>query len=346
MASLAYVLEPDHPMADPSTPFVVWDTALSGAADSVSLAFAGFGIDRGPHTVAMALPANVGPQWQDVYFPKLCFSASTVDVGLVSNTVYVTLNYWNASDSPTTITDLTAIGADGVVVTGLTLPRTLRATEEGQIVIAVSSIGLPVIDALFTFNTDKGSASAEITGLRGVILPFEPDWSQAFKVSRFRKTVRLSALSTAEERRAMEACALLRLSFTVLTMSAVETEQLKRLGLQVGSNMVAVPLWPEGLRSTDALPASATILPTDPTSLYDIAAGDMVMIWEDSQHWVLKTVASVQPMAVCVTQALGSSFDSGAWVVPMRTGKLTSRPSFTQITDEVANVQIDFEEQV
>lgn len=342
----AYALENTIPVFTPQSPFAVWNAAKVGAADAVTMALTGFNLGRIARTIPAPSPAYKGPQWQDVYYPQLVFSPSSIDVGLVSSTVYVTINFWNASDSPLTISSITAGGADGVSVSGLSLPRTLRPTEEGKIVFMVSESGLPIIDAVFTFNTDEGATSAEITGMRGIILPFMPDWSQPFKVSRFRKTVRLASLSTSEERSSMESQALSKLSFQVLAMSATEEEQLKHLILQIGSNLVGVPLWPEGLQTTAAVSAAATILPTDSTDLYNIGAGDLVMVWDDPKHWVLKTVDSIQAASICIAQTVGSSFASGAWVVPVLTGKLTSRPEFTHVTDEVAQAQIDFEEQV
>ena len=61
---------------------------------------------------------------------------------------------------------------------------------------------------------------------------------------------------------------------------------------------------------------------------------------------MLKTVQSVQSSSIALVQTVGASFDAGAWVVPVITGKLTARPEFTQISDEVSKAQIDFEEQV
>ena len=343
---LAYVQENDIPVFTPVSPLAVWDAAPVGAADTVSLNFSGLTFARQERDISAPFLSYKGAQWQDAYYPQLIFSPQSVDVGLVSARIYVTLKFWNASDEALTINSISAGGADGVSITGISLPLTLRPTEEGSFIFAVSEIGLPVIEAVFTFNTSRGATTAKITGTRGVIIPFKPDWSQAFKISRFRKTVRLASLSTSEERRSMESRALSKLSFQVLTMSAVETEQLKRIGLQSGSSLIGVPLWPEGLRISAAIPASGVIIPTDTTALYNFKEGDLVIIWESPQHWALKTVSLVQSSAICIVQTAGTAFPAGSWIVPVLTGKLTSRPEFTHLNDELSQAQIDFEEQV
>jgi hypothetical protein len=291
-------------------------------------------------------PAYAGPGWSDEYYSRIHALPATLDVGLISTDSAFAVRLWNASDAATTILSVTNDGADGVGISGFDLPLTLLPTQEILISVVVSENGTPIIGGELVFETTSGPFAIAITGTRGFVFPFEPDWAEPVETRRFFQTVTTSSLSTREVRHAMAARPLLRISYTLMTGDEADTTRLKQLFMRLGSRLVCVPLWPEALKTTGPVSATAMLLATDATAGRRIAAGDLALVWASPALWSLHGVESVGAASVTLRQAVGVAFPQGAWVAPVRSGHFTAVPSAEQLTDAVARCNIEFEEEL
>jgi hypothetical protein len=191
-------------------------------------------------------------------------------------------------------------------------------------------------------------------GYPALFFYYEPDWSEAVEVVRVHRTVRSVALSTAEDRRAMGARALVNMSYTILTRSAVETEHLKRAVAALAQYPVAVPLWPEMMRTRPGLYGDpSTMIRVETTVDYRVAAGDLAAGWVNFTEFDFTKFNGYKAFLVdevgadyltSTTPGIGA-IGGGAMVAPVKVGRLATRPEITHVTDEVARVNIEFEEQ-
>lgn len=172
-----------------------------------------------------------------------------------------------------------------------------------------------------------------ITGIR--IQVFSPcmDWSEPFNETLEFKTVITEGVNTAEHRMQLRTIPRYELSFRVLSKSNRDALALEALLYGWSHQMYGVPVWPEKTLLTASIMVGAQLASGNFTDLPSFEAGGLCMVWVDQHHFEAFTIASLTTSQLTLASPALSAWPAGAWLVPLRRGRLASEQSLGRPTN-------------
>lgn len=178
-------------------------------------------------------------------------------------------------------------------------------------------------------------ADMTVTGSRISVFPHRPDWSEPFRERLAWKTRILVSYKRTEQRIRLRHRPRYTLIFRVVSTTPQETASMESLLFGWHGKVFGVPAWPEKSQLLAAIPSGERTLTVDTRYRPALQVGGFVMIWSGFRDWEAFQVESFTDDALVLASPVGRSWDPGAWVVPLRRGRLMDDLSLDRPTNWV-----------
>lgn len=184
----------------------------------------------------------------------------------------------------------------------------------------------------WSFGGETGIVST-ITGIR--IQVFSPcmDWSEPYNETLEFKTVITKGLDTSEHRMQLRTIPRYELSFRVLSKTNRDALALEALLYGWSHQLYGVPVWPEKTILTADIPIGGTIASGAFTNLPSFEADGLCMVWADQHHFEAFAISTLTASQLTLASAALSAWPAGAWLVPLRRGRLSDEQSLGRPTN-------------
>lgn len=284
--------------------------------------------------------------WLYDYYFRLWVIPKTQDFGTVTGTTDRSVSVWNTFFATFTWQTLEEVDSAGLSWPGLSLPDALASLGYYTYTHRASAEGPLEIDARYRLVGDLGDAGYRALGSRGMLLPWEPDWSRPVRVALARRSRIEAALTEAEDRADMGERALVRVTWQVLARSAREGAMLRMALNRARTLGLRVPIWPDYCELTAQATAGATVLYVDETANRRWRAGGHVMLVGAHDDAEARELAVVGADTLELAEPLVATWEAGTRVYPAIGGYLAAQPRFSSPTDELSVAEISVEEAI
>jgi hypothetical protein len=285
--------------------------------------------------------------WQPDYLDRIIITISNANFGTVAGVVERTLTIWNRYTGGKSVTAQGAVGASGISIIGWpALPFTIAATEERTWPLQATPEGEPVIAGYLTFTIGgEELETADLAGIRAIIFPHSPNWSQPVEVDRGYADTIGDTISLAEERESHGDVPLLDARFTVLAIDRDEASSLARTLERTRALPVGLPIWTEAVSLTSAASVNDTTLAVTSTLKRKFTTvRPFVLLWQDWRTWAIVEVTAIAANQLTLTAGLLAGWPAGTRVVPVRFGNLAFGGDQALPTDRMRQFAVDFAE--
>ena len=248
----------------------------------------------------------------DDYYNRVHILPGVLSLGNLLSSQSREVEVWSAYFEPQLLSDIEAVGDDGITLQGPEDPPTSFAELESRLYsLSISTNGSPVIDAHYTFNFELDTPELVITGRRVVVWPFIPQTKH--KEMLEWKTDILPSFNS-EQRLALRAAP--RQSFSYqFYFDPKQFSKAKAIATQWAHRVYGIPVWSEATR-LGSLSQGITEILMD-TSFADYRANDIILIWSSDTDYLAAENLSVLADRITLKLPLERSF-TNAYVMPMR----------------------------
>lgn len=259
------------------------------------------------------------------WFEKIIVIPNTTALGVLLSERQWDIEVWNTHRNE--VQSLTALAITGVG--GLTLSGPSALTYypgQSQLYQATLNMDGPVVIAnvaTWTF-TGEPAAAATVTGLRVQVFSPAMDWEERYRETISFKTDLLSGYDESEQRIALRTEPRYNLAFRVVTTAPLDTVQFEVLLYGWQDKVYGVPVWPEKVQIPTALIHGEATAQGDFRFMPSFTEGGLCMVWLDQQRFEAFGVAAVADTAISLSSAALLDWPAGAWLVPLRRGRLSS----------------------
>lgn len=278
----------------------------------------------------------------ETFYNRVYFLPSEVAFGAISGSVSREVSVWNARLA---FTDLTAIGlsgADGVDLTGASVPVALKPSEILTYTISVSEDGPPDLNAAITFSFDTGQVYVlNATGARARLSPFKVNWRADYTIDYQFRTDIFRTRSGKEQRRSLRLVPRKTVTFTT-TPTFAELRRFNELMASWQNNVIVLPELPRRVelgQSVDAGSLTVTLSAATPAWLVNGAK----VVFATDRYSESRTVDSVAGSVVTFTGTTGQAWPAGAALHPALSGRMGVSVASRRPTDAVADATIAIE---
>ncbi|HMP83058.1 MAG TPA: hypothetical protein PKA41_10195 [Verrucomicrobiota bacterium] len=176
------------------------------------------------------------------------------------------------------------------------------------------------------------------------IISLRPDWSGGIRFGQHCATTITEALNSKEHRQSRRPRALYSLDYVTQSLSAAETEYVRRLIETADDLPVGCPLWPLACKLTAAASVTDTSLAVDDSDhcLFNVFH-QYAILWQSFNRWEIVALSSVGQTSIILASGLEAGFDAGAQLMPIAFGHVP-RSRVGQLTDEHGSWQCRFSE--
>lgn len=269
------------------------------------------------------------PSFLDDYYYRVHINPGQIDLSNLLSSQTRTVEVWSAYFETNLLSSISQTGTDGMTLSAAQSPPTLFGVLESRdYTLNVSTIGAPIIDALYTFSFSLSQPKLQVTGRRVLVWPFVPqtthreslEW-QTDIISSYAGEQRLSLRS--EPRQAF--------NYTYM-LTPEEFSRAKAISYQWAHRVYGVPVWSE-LTHVGPLPMGTTYIPVD-TTVADYRENDVIIIWESSSSEMAVEISTVQAGSVSLKLPLPREF-TNAYVAPLRFARAYNGIEYSRSGNEV-----------
>ena len=281
----------------------------------------------GTHTstqpiTAQAAIAHSGKKvisFADDFYNRVIIDPSYVDAGNLVSEQFYEISVFNGYFATSTLQSLTTQDADGMQITGPTLPATFGPLETKKFYLTISTDGPPTIAAklFFDFGGTSDDITIDVVGARIVMLPYQAEtpWVESLE---WRTNILLTNDGTEQRVR-------LRKNARQSTRASypVPSEKLAQaLNMAYGwiERAWAVGLWSE-TQYIGSIAQGVTAISCD-TTTYDFRKDGLVCIWESHAHNEVVEIEDVFSNSLSLKRVLANGYDT-AIIMPVRIGMVT-----------------------
>lgn len=171
-----------------------------------------------------------------------------------------------------------------------------------------------------------------------------PNWGTPFKYSRSWRTSIQASLTAHEKRSALFTWPRRNLQFSILNLTAAETNYMIRKFYKNLNNVWGIPYWIHEVALTaQATSGQAVLNVTDTTNLnFEVGAKCVVLI--DQNNYEVGTISSIATNAITLDTGLSGTWELGLYVYPILKARLQIQQTASQHVVGVSEFQINAEE--
>lgn len=220
--------------------------------------------------------------------------------------------------------------------------------RDGKLIYASDAPGMhlsmsPVCDCCLADSIDPR--------LRMPVMSFLPNWKNGVTETLTWKTEMFVSEDAKEQRRALRVFPRRSIEASFLRRSN-QRSRLQNFLLGAGVRRCLVPLWFEQVRLQDSIEGGSTSGPTLPDGALEtreFLEGDAVLVTAGNPDvFNVAIIGSINPGTLAVTWSVAPPDDwpAGSRIIPLRKGRMIDAPTLSNVTDQVATLQVRFELEV
>ncbi len=175
------------------------------------------------------------------------------------------------------------------------------------------------------------------------LLLARPDWSSDLKVELQLPTdVARAPISTRESRRSFAQSARYSIQWRAYLDNAADATELRIFLTRLKGEMVAAPMWTDGVEIATNVAAQVGTIPTLDTP---VRSGlEWIILANDNSAYEIVTVNSMDPTRITLSPWSTKAWPAGTMMFPLIFGRLSERPRAEAITDETLEVDLKVQE--
>ena len=172
-----------------------------------------------------------------------------------------------------------------------------------------------------------------------------PDWSQQVKVRRMWRTAVQRSVDGGCSRQGLYSVPHLSMAYRISTISAAETDYIRRRLYASLHQIVGCPLWPDRSDLTAGVSEGHAALSLD-TTLRHFEVGAPVILFKSADDYALGVILSLTDDEIILEDDLESDWPAGTTVYPLLQGRLTiSSSRVASDTDAHGWIDVDIVEE-
>ena len=295
--------------------------------------------------VSQGLAGSEAPMFGGELFEKVLVLPRTKDVGFLLSAVVWDVEVWNTHRREArALTGITVTGSGGLQVTGgLGDTATFGPGQSSIYLATLAGQGDATIATVATWSfTGETGADMAVTGTRLTLFSPRCDWSEPFREVLGWKTTVLTAYSRAEQRASLRTRPRVGLAFRVASTTAREAAALEALLHGWQARVFGVPVWPEKSALLASAATGSNVLQASTQDRPSFEVGGLVALWRDPFTWKAFSVSAVSAGSVTLATQLTEDWAAGAWVVPVRRGRLLQEQALGRPTNWLRDGNFSF----
>lgn len=276
-------------------------------------------------------------------FERVIVTPRSRDAGFVLSEQSWVVDVWNTHRRlPRTLSEIQITGGSGLAIVGPS-PRLFGSMQAVQYTATLGMEGPALVDnvVVWVFAGVAGT-DLHVTGSRLTLFSPRPCWSEPFREVLGWKTTVLTAYSRAEQRASLRTRPRVGLAFRVASTTAREAAALEALLHGWQARVFGVPVWPEKSALLAAAATGSNVLQVSTQDRPSFEVGGLVALWRDPFTWKAFSVSAVSAGSVTLATQLTEDWAAGAWVVPVRRGRLLQEQALGRPTNWLRDGNFSF----
>lgn len=279
----------------------------------------------------------------DDYYNRVWVIPRLLSFGVVAQRTEQTFYIWNAQFEPTSYTGYSVEGDAAGLTLGSITSGTIKPLQLITSTLTAAADGPAEFGLSYSFGFSLGnSATLAVSGLRGKIWPFRPNWSTPFSTIYDYKTDIITTRSGREQRRAVRRTARKALEFKATIRDSAELRKLQENMAYWHARSYIVPEFPLRAIASTSMALGGTSIQVE--AVPDWLVADITVALSDGANASLRKVASVSGTTISFTAISDRDWAAGTLIHPTVVGRLDQKITAAMRTNAVADVQIRVDE--
>lgn len=280
------------------------------------------------------------PTFFDDYYNRVYFIPANINFGAISANVEREVVVWNAHFSPTELTDVTMVDAEGIAIaSGPQPPYEFVPLGTRTYSILATTAGPETVTAtiVFTFDTPE-TFDLELFGTRAKVSPLLPNWRKPYTVSYAFKTEIIASRSGKEQRRALRERPRKQITYES-TPSYDQFRQTNRLLATWHNNTIVLPELPRSAELAQTLAPGQTIAHLDQSAPEWVTIGRTVILAYRNRYET-RRIQQIEDTQLVFSGGSGTAWPVGTKVHPGLSGRLAASIRAKRLTNAVSEVNV------
>lgn len=283
----------------------------------------------------------------DFVFERTWVYPALIQMGFIVEESTRTIKIWNADRYQSVdVTAIVADAADGTSLASNPLPDTIATFYEADYVLTILKIGPPLQDATYTFTIGGVEFATNITGVRVIAFPVNPNWDQGIEQKYTFQSTIFTSKRLKEQRRPLKEISAFSSIFNI-DLTAVNRQTIINLISYGKDKVFGVPIFSEMMTPTTITTGTSVIIISEDTANYynlnNRVNYVIICNFEDGVGEV-KKFSSVSGSQINLDQDIVGSFTVGkCWVFACAFCFMRAYKG-SNLTDDMENIKVSFEE--
>jgi len=272
---------------------------------------------------------------QDFYF-RIHIEPNPLLLGLILSTTIKTVEVWNSSLTSKTLNSITTLFAEGLSLSGYTMPLVYTPLLAKTYSIEASITGPPVINASYIFNFVDISLVLSVLGQRITIIGTMPLAKQ--NITREFLTDVIFSKNT-ETRSIVRKIPRESQTVTYPIKNAESYSKLKAKFQKIGSYALGVPTW-ETFSFLDFVAAGGITLSL-PTANKEFRVGDFIILWQNENKYEALQIESIDATTLYFNSVISDNYRP-CYVAPILIAKALNGFEFARKAPDKVKLKVTY----
>lgn len=296
------------------------------------------------HHYPKVTPAgSYGKSFTDIFYGRVQLNPSYIDVGAVLTAQSRTIELWNATFDPVTITSIEELNSAGITISlDAPLPLVLAPLKAVYGTVTAEPAGPSEIKARMEFLTTNPQKQPVLTvvGSRSVIFAIAPDTSKPYLERMEWSTDIITSYDGSEQRISVHDGADVTLSMTVVQHGR-RAHLMDSFLWGWQDKIYTLPLWHRASKlSSEGLAGSDTVFCQTLDSGFKVDS--VAMIWLQDDRYEVQEVQEVHADRLVLRRPLAKNWPKASTIMACRPARLPSEVQSTWTHGDLASFQLNF----
>jgi hypothetical protein len=289
-----------------------------------------------------SLTGTVARSFTEDYYYRVHVRPSRINLGNTMSVQTRDVEVWNAWFEPNALAAIHATNAEGMTLSGPSVPPTSFGPLESRIyVLSVTPNGPPVVDAAFRFDFALDDPILRALGRRIVGWVFAPDWSEPVIERLEWMTDVMESHVGVEQRVRLREYPRRHFEYRVLLGSDQARVHMENRLISWQARVYGLPVWTDASITASAIPAGATSLAVS-TENKDFVVGGIVGL-VNGLHSEFAEITAVTANSVTLNDPIANDWPAGTKIVPIRYARVQNDLGVAYLTDAIAASRLQFQ---
>lgn len=295
-------------------------------------------VDSSPRALAGMLASS----FVEDYYYRVHVRPNRIDLGNTMSVQTREVEVWNAWFEANALADIVATNAEGMTLSGPSVPPTSFGPLESRIyVLSVTPNGPPVVNAAFRFGFALDAPVLRALGRRIVGWVFAPDWSEPVVERLEWMTDVMQSHVGVEQRVRLRAAPRRSFEYRVLLGSDQARVQMENRLISWQSRVYGLPVWTDVSIAASAIPAGATSLDVSTADKYFVVGGIVGLV--NGLRAEFAQITAVTTNSVTLNDPIADDWPAGTKIVPVRSARVQNDLAVAYLTDAIAASRPQFQ---